>query len=109
MSVCTGRSTAGWASCQTLQDGIDYVAGESAFQGMSEQDILKQLEDWGLYGILLFCCDKSQPKKYNHMPICQEVDAEMADLDINSAAATPKVSSEAGSSIEIQSSIPLTT
>ena len=48
MSRCPSRSTQGFGSCQTLQDGIEFVnrAGQPDSKELSEEDLLNQLQDW---------------------------------------------------------------
>lgn len=42
-----GGSTQGWASCQTLKDGIQYLDQGGTAPDESEEAILKELEEWG--------------------------------------------------------------
>ena len=52
MSRCPSRSSQGFGSCQTLEDGIEFVnkAGQPEGKELSEEELLKQLEDWVFVG-----------------------------------------------------------
>lgn len=45
-SIGVGASTQGWGSCQTLQDGVEYLDQSGTALDESEEAILKQLEEW---------------------------------------------------------------